>query len=125
MRNIRLLIPQPHGPNKPLILNRSPRKVLTNKSRFGDDSLPALFCGLLPGFDDFEHFFFGYAADFGDGNTEFGSFFGTLLLDGCGKGFGGGRLCTVEEVGGEGCGGGLGGARRFDVLLFVLLNLLA
>jgi len=41
------------------------------------------------------------------------------LFDGSGEGFGGGGLCTVEEVGGERGSGWFGWACGFDVFLFV------
>lgn len=115
MRHMRLLIPQPHRPDKAFILHRPPRKVWSHKCRLRDHSFPTLLRSLLPRLDYLEHFLFAYPLHLGQGNAELSGFFIPLIFDGATERLCVGGLGSVEEVLGKGGGGGFGGTGGFDV----------
>lgn len=110
--------------DQPFVFDRATSKVGADKSGLGDHSLPALLCRLLSRLDNLEHFLLGDTPDLGQGHTELGGLFGSLVLDGRRQSFGIFLVAAVEQVGGQRGVGGLGGLAALDVALLVGLDLL-
>lgn len=117
--NVGLLVPQTHGPDEALVLDRPTGEVASNESGLGDHSLPRLFVCFLARVDNLEHFLLADTLNLGQRNSELGRFLSTLILDSAGEGLGVGRLRPVEQVLGQRGLGGLVGGGRLDILLFL------
>jgi hypothetical protein len=122
---MRLLVPQTHGPNKPLELGRPSREIGPNKSRLGDNPLPRLLGRLLARLDDLEHLLLGDTPDLGERHAELGRLLGALVLDLRRQGLGVGRARPVEQVRRDRVRGLLLGRGALDVALLVRLDGLA
>lgn len=122
--NIGLLVPQPHGPNKPLVLDRSPGEIVAHKGRLGDHPLPRLLVRLLPSIDNLEHLLLADTLHLGQRHRKLGRLLVPLVLDGTRKRLGVGRLRAVQQILRQRGLGGLFGRRRLDVLLLLRLDAL-
>jgi hypothetical protein len=124
MRHIRLLVPQPHRPNKALIFDRPPREPGPHKRRLRDHALPRLLLRLLSRLDHREHFLLAHTLDLWNRDREPRRLLIALLLDGRRQRFRVLLVAAVQQVLRQGFGGGLGGLGRLDVALLVAADLL-
>jgi len=125
MGDVRLLVPQSHGPDEAFVLDGSPREIGPDKRRLGDHALPRLLGNLLARLDDLEQLLLTDTLDLGDGYREARGLLGALALDLGRERLGCRRVRPVEEVRGHGVGGLLFLGRALDIALLVLLDLLA
>lgn len=122
--NIRLLVPQTHRPNKPLVLDRPTSEVVPNKSRFGNHPLPRLLRSFLSRIDNLEHLLLTDTLDLRQRHSKLSRLLIPLILDGAGQGLGVGGLGPIKQILGQRSLGWLIGSGRLDVLLFLLLDAL-
>lgn len=122
--DIGLLVPQTHGPDEPLVLDRSAGEVVPDEGRLRDHALPRLLGRLLARLDHLEHLLLADTSDLGQRHGELGRLLGALVLDRAGQRLGVGRLRTVEQVVGERGGRRLLGRRGLDILLLLRLDAL-
>ena len=122
--NIGLLVPQPHGPNKPLVLDRPPGEIVAHKRRFCNHPLPRLLVRLLARIDHLEHLLLADALHLGQRHRKLGRLLVPLVLDGTRQRLGVGRLGAVQQILRQRGLGGFFGRRRLDVLLLLRLDAL-
>ena len=125
MAHTGLLIPQPHRPNKALILDGPAREIGAHEGGLGDHALPPFLLGLRARLDHPEHFLLADALDFRERDAEFRGALLASVFDGRGEGFGVVALVVpIQQILREGfplrhiraCAGG------FDGLFFVRLD---